>query len=50
MPVAESRLNQHVFAGPYGSPVTVSSLHVVEKLAEKLSELAMHHEELRAQV
>ena len=50
LPSAERRLNQHVFAGPHGSPVTESNLQVIEELAEKLSELAMHHEELKAQV
>lgn len=50
LPSAERRLNQHVFAGPHGSSVTESHLQVIEELAEKLSELAMHHEELKAQV
>lgn len=50
LPGAEGRLNQNMFAGPHGSPVTESNLQVIEELAEKLSELAVHHEELKAQV
>ncbi|CAL5222375.1 g4729 [Coccomyxa viridis] len=46
----ECTLNQNVFAGSHGAPVTGENIDTINALAARLTELSQDHNELRARV